>query len=236
MRDRLGHAFDARGNDRHAGRHRFEHDHRQAFAEQAGQHEQVDLRQLAIHAAREADPVDRLGQAEPLGQAANRRLRRRAFRSRRRPAAARSRSRDRSTASASSSTSMPLRGRNRATVPSVHVPPGGRRSWLRAGSRHAVGHADDALGRNAAVDHVLRASWARRRSADRRRGRQAHSTMRVDPVEHSGASNRGRPGCGRDTRTARRPGGRPGGRRARSAACGRGSGRSLRLRPARRSA
>ena len=71
---RLGHAFDARGDHRHAGGHRFEHDHRQAFAEQARQHEQIDLGELGVDVAREAGPVDGAGDAEPVGEAEDRRF------------------------------------------------------------------------------------------------------------------------------------------------------------------
>ena len=77
---------------------------------------------------------------------------------------------------------MPLRGRNRATEPSVQVPFGGRRSMRLAQRRHAVGNAGDALGRNAAADHVLAQAG---RDGDQpvgvAHGRPFH--QRVDPVQ-----------------------------------------------------
>ena len=45
---RIVHAFNVRDNHRHTGRHRFEHNHRQAFAEEARQHEEIDLGELGV--------------------------------------------------------------------------------------------------------------------------------------------------------------------------------------------
>ena len=177
MPHRFGHAFDARGDDRHAGRHRFEHDHRQPFAEQARQHEQVDLGQLAIDAAREADPVDRVGEAEPLGQAANGRFVGRRFEAADHPQP-HVPVRDRSMASVSSSTSVPLRGRKRATVPSVQLPPGVRRCGCSPAAGTPLGTQTT---RSAAKPRSI--MYCRRlgetvisRSASRR---QAHSTSEL---------------------------------------------------------
>ena len=66
MPDGLGHARHPRGHHRHSGRHRFEHDHRQPLAKQAGQYEEVHFRQLVDNVAGEARPGNVLGQPELL--------------------------------------------------------------------------------------------------------------------------------------------------------------------------
>ena len=68
MTDRLDNAGDSRRNHRDAGRHRLEHDHRQPFAEKAGQHQQVHVPQFGRHVAGEAGPDDLFAQVEALDE------------------------------------------------------------------------------------------------------------------------------------------------------------------------
>ena len=63
--DRLGNARHVRGHHRHAGGHRFKHDHRQALAKQTRHDQQIHPPQLVGHVAREARPRDVIAELQP---------------------------------------------------------------------------------------------------------------------------------------------------------------------------
>ena len=63
--------FDPRGDDRHTGGHRFQHNHRQAFAKQAGKHHQIEPAKFRRNVASEAGPIDHIGQVQSFDLLAN---------------------------------------------------------------------------------------------------------------------------------------------------------------------